>query len=82
MDDLDARIRMKAFSFLEDLCVRYRLALPREIFAAGCDFEDDSNTFTFSVEIGEERNLSQSASEILPEFVDESVARAYVSKEI
>ena len=39
MDDLDTRIRLRAFSFLEDLCSRYGSALPREILAAGFDFD-------------------------------------------
>lgn len=39
MDGLDTRIRLKAFAFLEDLCSRYGSALPREILAAGFDFE-------------------------------------------
>jgi putative restriction endonuclease len=38
MDDLDTPIRLKAFSFLEDLCAKYGLALPRNILAAGFDF--------------------------------------------
>jgi putative restriction endonuclease len=39
MDDLDTRIRLRAFSFLEDLCSRYGLALPREVLLSGFDFE-------------------------------------------
>jgi putative restriction endonuclease len=39
MDDLDTRIRLRAFSFLEDLCSRYGSALPREILAVGFDFD-------------------------------------------
>jgi putative restriction endonuclease len=38
MDDLDAGIRLKAFSFLDDLCAKYGLALPRTILATGFDF--------------------------------------------
>lgn len=39
MDDLDTKIRLKAFCFLEDLCSRYGSALPREILAAGFEFD-------------------------------------------
>jgi putative restriction endonuclease len=39
MNDLDTRIRLKAFSFLDGLCSRYGLALPREMLAAGFDFD-------------------------------------------
>ena len=39
MDDRDAGIRLKAFSFLEDLCAKYGLALPRNILAAGFYFD-------------------------------------------
>ncbi|MBN1569780.1 MAG: HNH endonuclease [Acidobacteria bacterium] len=39
MDDLDTRIRLKAFSFLEDLASRYGSALSRELLGAGFDFD-------------------------------------------
>jgi putative restriction endonuclease len=39
MDDLDTKVRLKAFSFIEDLSCTYRDALPRELLAAGFDFE-------------------------------------------
>jgi hypothetical protein len=39
MDELDTRIRLRAFSFLEDLCSRYGLALPREVLLSDFDFE-------------------------------------------
>jgi putative restriction endonuclease len=39
MDDLDTRIRLKAFSFVDDLYLRYGTALPRDILALGFDFE-------------------------------------------
>ncbi len=39
MDDLDTRIRLRAFSFLDLLSQRYGKALPREMLAVGFDFE-------------------------------------------
>jgi putative restriction endonuclease len=39
MDDLDIRVRLKAFSFIEKLSFAHRNALPRELLAAGFDFE-------------------------------------------
>jgi putative restriction endonuclease len=39
MNDLDTGVRIKAFSFLEDLSSRYGQALPREALAAGFDFD-------------------------------------------
>jgi putative restriction endonuclease len=39
MDDLDTRIRLKAFSFVDELCRRYGTALPAEILRLGFDFE-------------------------------------------
>jgi hypothetical protein len=39
MDELDTRILIKAFSFLEDLCSRCGSALPRERLAVGFDFD-------------------------------------------
>lgn len=39
MNDLDARIRLQAFSFVEDLCHWHGMALPREILALGFNFD-------------------------------------------
>jgi hypothetical protein len=39
MDDLDTRVRLKAFSFIEELSFAHRDALPRELLATGFDFE-------------------------------------------
>jgi len=39
MKDLDASIRLTAFSFLEDLSLKYGLALPREVLAEGFLFD-------------------------------------------
>jgi putative restriction endonuclease len=39
MDDLDTRIRLKVFSFVDDLCLRSGTVLPREVLALGFDFE-------------------------------------------
>jgi hypothetical protein len=35
MDDLDTRVRLKAFSFIEELSFAHRNALPRELLATG-----------------------------------------------
>ncbi|MDM7995986.1 MAG: hypothetical protein QUT30_09925, partial [Acidobacteriota bacterium] len=39
MIELDTRIRLQAFSFVEDLCRHQGMALPRDILAFGFNFE-------------------------------------------
>jgi len=39
MDDLETRIRLKAFSFLENLSLNHGQALPREVLAQGFEIE-------------------------------------------